>query len=203
MGSVPKFGRVAAALQALLTARLCAENAPLFHDALRTAVGNGKGPKLGKLRPPFCSLFDAAAARLDAFPPPLAADVALWTLVATTHGRLTKPERALNAADAAAPLAQLTDALRRLAHGGGGDADGGSGGGGGAAKVGGSLRPLALTQLYEVLEVLNALWKREAWVRPRLQEALALAQQLGDECWSKEQLGAITRWLSTVRARTT
>ena len=72
-----------------------------------------------------------------------------------------------------------------------------------AGAAGGSLRKLALGQLYEVLETLIGLWKREAWVRPQLQEALALAARLqGGGGWSKEQHGAIARWLSTIRART-
>ena len=59
---------------------------------------------------------------------------------------------------------------------------------------------MALGQLFEVLETLHGLWKREVWVRPLLQEALGLAAQLGGSCWSKERQGLIARWLSTARA---
>ena len=62
MGSVPKFPAVADTLSELLELWLTEETAPQFHEALRAAVGNGKGPRLSKLRDSFCSLFDQASA---------------------------------------------------------------------------------------------------------------------------------------------
>ena len=192
MGSVPKFAKVAATLEGLLQQRLSAQTAEIFHGALRSAVGNGKGPRVAKLRDPYCGLFDAATAQLESFPPPLAADVAGWTLCAATHGRLIRPERPLTAAEAAAPTRQLIDVLRRMV-----DEKAA-----GQAAMCGSLRNLVLSQSYELLELLSGLWKREEWVRADVQEALGLAHQLGSSAWSKEQREAIARWLSTIRART-
>ena len=198
-----------------------------FHAVLRSAIGNGKGPKLPKLRASFAALFDAALVQLDErFPPTLAADLSLWAMAAATHPRLTKPEHALNASSFEPPAAQLCDALRRLvderekrklgglqaAAGGGGQAGGGLAGGGqsGGSQVGGnqpseglaggSLREPCLRLAFELLEAVNGLAK-QPWARERSLQALALAKELGTHCWLTRERLAIDKMLSTARAR--
>ncbi|KAL1500498.1 hypothetical protein AB1Y20_013155 [Prymnesium parvum] len=161
-------------------------HAALLHDVLRAAVGNGKGPRLARLRQPYADLFDAVSEHLSAFPPPLAADLAMWTFTAATHARLLRPERQLTPEAAAAALAQLIDVLHRLAA----ERRGGA--------IGGSLRGAVVAQLYEALEHLAHARGKHEWAKADVRRALDVATRAG--CWSKEQRGAIERWASTSRA---
>ena len=200
LGSVATFPRVAAALASLLrAARVDAANARLFHATLRLAIGNGRGPKVPKLRAAFAELFDAALGQIDAFtPPPLAADVSLWAFAAATHARLVRPERALHAASFAPLMAQLCDCLRRLHDEAPPSTDR-------PTRAGGALRDAICRQLFEGLERANALVK-QPWARPPLLEALALAQKLGQQprggnVWQGKERAEIEKMASTARAR--
>ena len=64
---------------------------PTPDQALRKAIGNGRGPKLTKLRPAYASLFGAALARLEDFDDAQADDVAVWAFGAVSALQLTKP----------------------------------------------------------------------------------------------------------------
>ena len=197
LGSVPTFARVADAIAEVLHSTPLEDASRLtidsFHDALRRAIGNGRGLKVGKLRVAYATLFDAAVARdrLPHFTDTQAANIAVWALAAATHPRLCKPEKTPIGLDAYTPAAeQLCDVLRRLR-------DERSRGG---REAGGNLRESSLKLLYEVLEVAYGL-TRHAWARPRALEALALAKELGAHVWGPRERAAIDKWLSTARAR--
>ena len=103
LGSVPRFPRVADAVARLLdsippvgeAAKPPPESSAWIavHAVLRRAFGNGKGPKLPKLRPSYAALFDAAMVHIERFPPSLAADISLWAAAAVTHPRLCHADR--------------------------------------------------------------------------------------------------------------
>ena len=141
---------------------------------------------------------------MHAFPPPIASEVSLWAFSAAAYSRLVRPERALQPLSFEAPMGQLCDALRRLreehARPSGGHVAGTAGG-----VAAGSLREGIMRQIFEALETMNghAILGKLSWARPRVLEALALAQSLrvGPHLWLQRERAAIDRWVSTARAR--
>ena len=151
-----------------------------------------QGPKLLKLRPAYTSLFDEALARPELWPPALHADVAVWAVVAVAHPQLTKPEHTLTAATFSPAAARLLAALRAMlaAKAAGNEA------------AGGTLRPLVMSQTFELVELLSGMWKQHEWAREQAIQALQLAGQLAAKgVFPKEQRGAIERAMSVMRAR--
>lgn len=235
-GAASTFVRVAEALSGLLraTSPLAASDdatpsdlAVSIHEALRRAIGNGRGLRLPKLRAAYEELFESAAPHAAHMPPALADDVALWALAAATHTRLIGGGAGPPSKDhggRGAALQQLAHALRRLAdesRGGSGGSGGGSGSGSGsgsgggsgahvggcgasggsAAPIGGMLaRDACVQRAFEALEAANGLIKEE-WARGHVLEALGLAQALGAALWKPSERAAIQKWLSTARAR--
>ena len=202
VGSVSTFAAVAAEVVSCFQkdGAVNARTAELCHAVLCTAVGNGKGPRLPKLRDAYASLFDAAGAVLGQFPPPLAADISMWTIAAAAHARLCRPERALNEQAVARAATSLCDALRRLAAERGSRAVAANDDGADArSAAGGRLREPILRQCFEMIEALNRLAK-QPWAQPHALEALRLAREL-NPLWTAKERAAIASWLSTARAR--
>jgi len=90
-----------------------------------------------------------------------------------------------------APTSQLVDALKRQL----------AARSAGYTELGGSLGGLITGQLFELVELLNGMWRTYEWARPAALEALQFASQLAAKgCFSKEQRSAVSKALSTHRS---